>query len=113
MTDHYSSLRYQLAQEAENHYKIIEESLVEPEFKDYIEVLRFGAKKHGNKNWLEADGKKSSHKDMHASMFRHLAESATGSKADKETGLHPLLHLASRALMMYTRQQRRIIHKDD
>ena len=82
--------------------------LMEVEFLDFLKVLEFGAKKHGNYNWLEPKGKKSSHKDMHASMFRHLAESSAGHRADKESGLDPLLHLASRALMLYTRLKRGI-----
>ena len=90
-----------------------EHELKEPEFDDQYLVLEMGAKKHGPKNWLEPNGSKSSHKDMHASMFRHLAESSTGKTKDDESGLHPLLHLATRALMVYTRQQRGIIHEDD
>lgn len=86
---------------------------LEDEFLDFLEVLEFGAKKHGNLNWLDTEGRKSSFKDMHASMFRHLAESSAGHRADHETGLDPLLHLASRALMMYTRLKRGIKHKED
>lgn len=80
--------------------------LMEMEFLDFLKVLEFGGQKHGNYNWLQPEGKKSSHDDMHASMFRHLAESSAGHRADAETGLDPLLHLASRALMMYTRIKR-------
>jgi hypothetical protein len=83
------------------------------EFSDYKEILEMGARKYGNLNWLEADGVKSSHKDMHASMFRHLAESSAGLREDLESGMDPLLHLACRALMMYTRIKRNIVHKDD
>lgn len=82
--------------------------LMETEFLDFLKVLEFGAKKHGNYNWLDSKGTKSSHKDMHASMFRHLADSSAGIREDAETGLDPLLHLASRALMMYTRLKRGI-----
>jgi len=84
-----------------------------PELDDWKAVLRMGAEKHGANNWLEPNGKKSSHNDMHASMSRHLEESWKGEMHDKESGLHPLLHLASRALMMYTRSKRGIIHEDD
>jgi hypothetical protein len=83
------------------------------EFNDYKEILEMGARKYGNLNWLKADGTKSSHTDMHASMFRHLAESSAGIREDHESGMDPLLHLACRALMMYTRLQRNIVHKDD
>lgn len=85
----------------------------EPEFFDMVQVLEFGAKKHGNKNWLSESGSKSSHKDMHASMFRHLAESSAGHREDVETELDPLLHLACRALMLYTRLKRGITHIDE
>ena len=93
--------------------RAIDHSLREPEFDDIYKVLEMGAKKHGAKNWLEPNGSKSSHKDMHASMFRHLAESSVGKTKDDESGLHPLLHLATRALMVYTRQQRGITHEED
>ena len=83
------------------------------EFYDILKVLEMGAIKHGRFNWLEPGGSKSSHKDMHASMFRHLAESSAKSGVDHESGFSPLLHLACRALMMYTRQQRGLDHSDD
>lgn len=86
---------------------------MEPEFMHVLKVLEFGAMKHGNLNWLDANGNKSSHKDMHDSMFHHLAESFSGVRIDPESGLDPLLHLACRALMTYTRIQRGLIHKED
>ena len=91
----------------------VNHSLKEPEFDDLYKVMEMGAKKHGAHNWLEPNGNKSSHKDMHASMFRHLSESSTGSLRDEESGLHPLLHLITRALMEYTRQVRGIVHEED
>jgi len=88
-----------------------------PEFYDFLTVVEFGARKHdkpgGDANWASPNGSKSSHKDMHASMFRHLAESSSGVREDKETGIDPLLHLATRALMMYTRIKRGLIHEED
>lgn len=88
-------------------------SLKEPEFDDIYKVLEMGAKKHGAHNWLEPNGNKSSHKDMCSSMFRHLAEASTGKIKDDESGLHPLLHLVTRALMLYVRQERGVVHVDD
>ncbi len=82
--------------------------LLEPEFLHFLQVLELGAEKYGKYSWLSRDGPKTNHKDMHASMFRHLAESYAGKRADDETGLDPLLHLASRALMLYTRLKRGI-----
>ena len=97
-------------------------SLWQPEFYDILKVLEMGAAKHGAHNWLnKAGGKKSSFKDMHDSMFHHLAESwgqkdrdmfkqpqphGADRREDEESGLDPLLHLACRALMCYTLIQR-------
>jgi hypothetical protein len=86
----------------------LEAAHMEPEFYDFLKVLEMGAKKYAPKNWLRPDGTKASFKDMHASMFRHLAESQSGATKDVESQLHPLLHLACRALMEYTIQQRHI-----
>ena len=76
-----------------------------------------GAIKHGGNNWLEKDGKKSSFKEMHDSMFHHLSESLSqgfsGKRGDKESGRDPLLHLACRSLMMYTRIKRNLKHSND
>lgn len=78
------------------------------EFDDIDLVLEMGAKKYGNLNWTKPDGTKSGFYDMHMSMTRHLAESFMGVRQDDESGLDPLLHLATRALMMYTLLQRGI-----
>jgi hypothetical protein len=83
------------------------------EFDDYLEVLEMYVEKYGAFNWLEPDGSKSSHKEMHDSMFHHLAESYAGVTEDHESGLHPLLHLVTRALMVYTLQKRGIVHDKD
>ncbi len=85
----------------------------QPEFDDMVKVLAFGAKKHGSCNWLTPNGSKSSTKDMHASIFRHVAQSSAGLKKDHETSLHPLLHAAVRCLMVYTREKRGLTHIDD
>jgi hypothetical protein len=92
---------------------ILKNDLWEPEFFDMVKILQMGATKHGNKNWLDVDGKKSSHKDMHDSMFHHLAKSFSDDRYDDESGEDHLLHLALRALMMYTRRQRGLIHPND
>lgn len=96
---------------------------VPEEFQDYLQVMEMGAKKHGADNWLDPNGKKSSFKQMHDSMFHHLAESyAQGDiidfagmtlRQDAESGLDPLLHLICRAQMLYTRLKRGIRHQDD
>lgn len=93
--------------------KIISPLLIPSEMDNWKDILESGAAKHGANNWLDKDGNKSSHKDMHDSMFHHLAESFVGNTKDKDSGFHPLLHLATRALMCYTRQMRNLVHSDD
>jgi len=85
----------------------------EKEFLDFLKVLDFGASKHGAMNWLDPNGRKASHVEMHESMQRHLTSSFNNDRLDMETGLDHLLHLAARALMMYTRIKRGIRHEHD
>lgn len=90
------------------------QNLKQPEFDDIIKVLEMGAKKYSPNGWLEPEGPGTSHKEMHASLFRHLAASSAGIEKDKESGLDHLLHVACRALMLYCRKQRSIRNpKDD
>lgn len=65
-----------------------------------IKTMEFGAEKYGANAWLR--GEHFDRKSNHASMFRHLAEDYTGKVRDDESGLHPLYHLLTRALMEYT-----------
>ena len=81
------------------------------EFGDVVKVLEEGALKYGTNSWLL--GKHFNHKDNHASIFRHIAESSTGITQDVETGLHPLLHAACRCLMEYTLVSRGLDVKRD
>lgn len=82
---------------------------------DFIEIMILGANKYGWNNWMKTNGKKSSEKDMHASMFRHLAQSAVEGRGarDHESHLDPLLHLQCRASMLYFKRKHNIIHDDD
>lgn len=77
---------------------------------DFLQVLVDSANlgKYPENNWLREGSKaiNSDSRSMCASMFRHLAEASTGRKKDKDSGLHPLLHLASRAMMLYVRKKR-------
>lgn len=77
-----------------------------PEFNDVVEIMRNGAAKHGEGTWLDKDNPSLQHKPNCASMFRHLADHHAGVEQDHESGLDPLLHLACRALMRYTRKKR-------
>ena len=75
------------------------------EFYDLIKVIEFGALKYGVDSWRDPDNPSIQPKANHASMSRHLAEAYCGHKHDHESGLHPLLHLATRALMQYAREK--------
>ncbi len=85
---------------------------VPSEMFDFINVMTASANagKYQPNNWLRKEGAvNSDHRSMHASMFRHLAESSTGGRHDADTHLDPLLHLACRALMFYTRIKKGLI----
>jgi hypothetical protein len=77
-----------------------------PEFYDIELILQMGAKKYSPHDWEQEKGAVITHLNNHNSMFHHLAESYTGVTEDNESGYHPLLHLATRALMGYTRHKR-------
>lgn len=86
---------------------------VPEEFFDFLDIIDIGAKKYAPNNWLEPDGMRSSHKDMHDSIFHHIAESYSGFREDQQSGKDPLLHAACRILMLYTRKKRGIKHSND
>lgn len=78
--------------------------IVPPEFQHIIKVLEMGALKYGANSWLSGNHF-DTHKN-HKSMSHHLLESYREIRADHESGLDPLLHLATRALMEYTLRHR-------
>lgn len=97
---------------------------VPPEMFDFLDILIHGAQKYGENNWLDKNGSKTSHKDMHASLFRHVAESSCNppvllddgdlmTVVDEESGKHPLLHAMIRCGMIYVRQKRNIWNDSD
>jgi hypothetical protein len=71
-------------------------------------VVDLGGMKYGYGSFLDADNNSLQHRNNHASMARHLAEGYMGVKEDVDSGVHPYLHLAMRALMEYTRIARGI-----
>lgn len=83
------------------------------EFFDVDRVLKMGAEKYKADGWLDPDGHGTSHKSMHDSMFHHLAQSYAGIRNDNESKLDHLLHVACRALMLYTRHKRLINNPKD
>lgn len=80
------------------------------EFSHTLKVLMQGATKYGANSWLM--GKHFDVHRNHRSMSHHLLESYREMRVDKESGLDPLLHLATRALMEYTLRHRGKINKD-
>lgn len=101
---------------------------------DFFKVIAMGSKKYALNNWLLPTGKRNSEKEMHDSMFHHLAESYTKGQelvnvhkldptfnitahrktiADAESGLSPALHLATRALMIHVLRQYGVLHEKD
>lgn len=81
-------------------------------FADMQKVVDLGGRKYGYGSFLDHDNPSLQRKANHASMSRHLAEGYMGVTADKESGVHPYLHLAVRALMAYTRVVRNIKDAD-
>jgi hypothetical protein len=87
-----------------------EELHIPEEFTHTLKVLENGAVKYGPNSWLNG-----THFDVHKnhkSMSHHLLESYRELRKDPESGLDPLLHLATRALMEYTLRARGRIDKD-
>jgi len=97
-----------------NAHSVMNDEIPEEAKEGIRRIFEIGAKKYARGNWLEPGGKRSSEKDMHDSMFHHLAQSFAmpGSK-DAESGEDHLLHLITRAIMLYTRRVRGIFHPDD
>lgn len=85
---------------------------IPPEFFDIIVVMELGAAKYGADSYLDPNNKSMKKRNNTASMFRHLAEHYMGVNTDAESGVDPLLHLACRALMAYTRKQRGIFEDE-
>lgn len=87
--------------------------LMPKEFYDIGFVLEMGAKKYTPNGWLDKNGVSQDRKSTYASMHRHLSQSLAGIDLDDESGQDHLLHLACRALMLYTRKKRNIVHELD
>lgn len=80
---------------------------------EVLQVIEMGAKKHGSKNWQQPNGSKSSEKDMHSSLFRHIASSSAGILLDKESGKHHTAHAICRLAMLQYRRNHAILHEED
>ena len=86
---------------------------IQPEFFDFLKIVSNGAKKYSMNNWLDPQGSSNSHKEMHSSIFRHIADSYGMNTRDRESGEDPLLHAQCRCAMSYTLRKRGIVHSKD
>jgi hypothetical protein len=84
----------------------VTDNLRPEEFEDIDLVLKMGAEKYGAHTFLKEKDHHLTPKDNCSSMFRHLAKHTAGIRFDEESGLDHLLHLATRALMGFTRHKR-------
>lgn len=82
---------------------------------DFVNILINAAEsgKYPLDNWLEQDGHTMDMENNHVSMSRHLRASWAEEEKDKDSGLHPALHLACRGLMRYTRWKLGLQHTKD
>ena len=72
---------------------------------DIIDVLNFGVRKYKRDGWLDPNGKGQDPKSQVKSIASHSAECFAGHTEDHESGLHPALHIAARAMMIYIRSK--------
>jgi hypothetical protein len=73
---------------------------------DVSHVVVAGGEKHGYSSWKDEDNPSLQHMSSCDSLFHHLTEVRMGVEKDKDSGLDPMLHLITRAMMMYTRKVR-------
>lgn len=72
-------------------------SLVDPLFiEEVAKVMELGARKYGKDNWLKGQP----YMQVLDSMKRHIAEFEHGESRDKESGLHPLAHVACNVMFL-------------
>lgn len=75
-------------------------SLIDPHFlMDMASVLKGGEEKYGERNWMKENGLP--WEALSDSMMRHVLEFNSGESHDKDSGLHPLVHVACNAMMLY------------
>ena len=91
--------------------------MLEEVLEDTMKVFDFGNQKHPDSgdtpNFLTPEGNKCSSEVRGNSCLHHAASVRCGEQEDKESGLHPALHLIASAAIVYIRQKRNIIHSDD
>lgn len=81
------------------------------EFDDVILVLMNGAAKYEPRGWER--GIKFEKETNLASIKRHINDYRGGNLSDSDSNLHPLLHVACRALMQYTIDKRTKMNKEE
>jgi len=76
-----------------------------------VEVLRFGAKKYGDRNWEQGEGFLYSR--LYSAAMRHLTAWWGGQDADPETGCSHLAHAACCILFLLAYRLRGQHESDD
>lgn len=89
------------------------EELFNKYMKDIHEVSEYGARKHKGDGWLDEDGATMDNRSQLKSKASHAADSYMGVTEDHDSGLHPDLHLAWRAIASYIRFKEGIKHPID
>ena len=76
-------------------------SLVCPEFiLGTADILTFGARKYGKRNYLESKGDQDYYDRLYAALQRHLLAYAAGELLDEESGKPHLFHAAANLAML-------------
>ena len=85
-----------------------------PEFVTGImEVVRFGASKYEANGWQQPNGVGTSKREQHASLSRHSASAYAGNPVDEDSGLLHSQLIATRGVMMYTRNVNGVTNPND
>lgn len=89
--------------------------IIRKEMLDYVDILAKAAEsgKYSMDNWLQPNGKTCAHKEIYGSIFRHVGESYSYIKKDRDSGQDPRLHAMCRLMMDYIRDKRGLKHEQD
>lgn len=76
---------------------------------EIVRVYTFGAQKYGDRNWEKGIV----YSRFVGASFRHILSWFKGSKADEESGIHPLAHAAWSLIALLTYDLRGMAKFDD
>lgn len=66
------------------------------------DAMRSGAEKYGDHDWRGISDWESIYRRK---VYRHMMEFASGEKADKDSGMHPLYHMVADAMIYLERME--------